>query len=386
MGTCAIYCRISLDKTGQMAGVQRQETECRELAARLGLEVERVYVDNDVSAFSGKRRPQFEALLAAGPEAIVVWHLDRLVRRMRDLEPVIALDVNVYAVSSGLADLSTPTGRMAARMTTVISQYESEQKGERQKAMHRQRRAQGRVWWSIVPYGFEKDGTPVDPAAIEAIYRKAVAGDSLASIGRDVDMSPHGVRKLLANERNLPIVGPELWDQANSILRSRRHGYRHGVGMLTGVATCGTCDGPVGVGTSTTRPGRFYKCRLGHVIWEKELIDEYVGIQVADVLAGARDEIEAKPHESVDELAALSADFVAGRLTAETFTAAVERVKQRAARPASPWVPWAQLTEPERRELCRAVLEAVVLPARGHGRYSPQRVQSVELRWRTQPE
>ena len=50
----AIYCRISSDKTGKSAGVERQQSDCRVMADRLGLSVQHVLVDNDISAYSGK--------------------------------------------------------------------------------------------------------------------------------------------------------------------------------------------------------------------------------------------------------------------------------------------------------------------------------------------
>jgi site-specific DNA recombinase len=60
----AIYCRISLDRAGAGLGVARQQEDCRELAIRLGWPVAEVYVDNDVSAYSGKPRPAWQQLLA----------------------------------------------------------------------------------------------------------------------------------------------------------------------------------------------------------------------------------------------------------------------------------------------------------------------------------
>ena len=41
-----------------------RRSECRELADRLGWTVVEVYCDNDLSAYSGKRRPQYEQLLS----------------------------------------------------------------------------------------------------------------------------------------------------------------------------------------------------------------------------------------------------------------------------------------------------------------------------------
>jgi site-specific DNA recombinase len=72
--------------------------------------VYRVYVDNDVPAYSGKRRPAWDELLAdvaAGlVSAVVCWHVDRLTRSPRELEEVIDLDDQrgiVLATVSGAA-------------------------------------------------------------------------------------------------------------------------------------------------------------------------------------------------------------------------------------------------------------------------------------------
>jgi len=48
------------------------------------------YIDDDVSAYSGKPRPEYRRLLddmrAGTVDAVVVWHLDRLHRHPRELE------------------------------------------------------------------------------------------------------------------------------------------------------------------------------------------------------------------------------------------------------------------------------------------------------------
>ncbi len=103
-----IYLRMSLDRSGEGLGVERQELECRALCERNGWDVREVLTDNDISATKGKRRPAFEALLTSKPEAIVVWHTDRLVRLSKDLERVIDLAVNVYAVTAGHVDPEQP--------------------------------------------------------------------------------------------------------------------------------------------------------------------------------------------------------------------------------------------------------------------------------------
>jgi DNA invertase Pin-like site-specific DNA recombinase len=91
---CAIYARISEDRQGRRAGVARQVEDCRVLADRHGWIVgEPVYLDNDLSAYSGKRRPAYEQMmddLKTGlRDGLVMWHPDRLHRSPRELEAFI---------------------------------------------------------------------------------------------------------------------------------------------------------------------------------------------------------------------------------------------------------------------------------------------------------
>lgn len=55
-----MYCRISDDRTGLKAGVGRQEEDCRAIASRKSWGIGEVYIDNDVSAWSGRIRPRHE--------------------------------------------------------------------------------------------------------------------------------------------------------------------------------------------------------------------------------------------------------------------------------------------------------------------------------------
>ncbi|WP_414683278.1 recombinase family protein, partial [Microbacterium sp. UBA3486] len=70
--------------------------DCLSLCARLGLDVAEpdVFMDNDTSAYLDKKRPDFARMLARiklGPSRVVVWHVDRLYRRPRELEDLIDL-------------------------------------------------------------------------------------------------------------------------------------------------------------------------------------------------------------------------------------------------------------------------------------------------------
>ena len=88
----AIYARISSDQEGTGLGVARQVKECQERADAAAGVVE-TFIDNDISAYTGKRRPEYERMLEAMREgrvnAVIVYHLDRLTRRPNELEEFV---------------------------------------------------------------------------------------------------------------------------------------------------------------------------------------------------------------------------------------------------------------------------------------------------------
>lgn len=139
-GTAPHYaCACSSDPSGQAAGVARQQAECEELAARMGLDVVRIFEDNDRSAYSGKPRPAFEAMLAEARNGtfayVLAFAADRLFRRMADLLRVVD-ELSPYAeiatvTGGGRIDLNTAEGRMHAKMLGTIAEFESEHKGDR---------------------------------------------------------------------------------------------------------------------------------------------------------------------------------------------------------------------------------------------------------------
>src|SRR4051812_21191981 len=124
-----IYARISLDRSGDELGVQRQVKACRDLADQRGGSIAREDVHNDRSAFSRKPRPEFEALMqdvSAGlVDQIIVWRTDRFYRRVSDLERIVPMvdraGVSVEAVMSGQVNLATADGRMMARIMGSVA-------------------------------------------------------------------------------------------------------------------------------------------------------------------------------------------------------------------------------------------------------------------------
>ncbi|SRR6266540_4138240 len=136
-----IYARISQDREGDGLGVARQLEDCREEAARRGWPVAEEYVDDDVSAYSGKPRPAYRRMLADLSErrinAVIVWHLDRLHRRPIELEEFVqtcsaAGVINVVTLH-GDFNLGSGDGLPVARLLSAVAANESDAKRRRGK-------------------------------------------------------------------------------------------------------------------------------------------------------------------------------------------------------------------------------------------------------------
>ncbi len=64
-----IYTRISWDREGQRAGVERQRVDCEGLCVARDWVIAEYFEDNDRSACSGKKRRAYRQMLAAVKEA-----------------------------------------------------------------------------------------------------------------------------------------------------------------------------------------------------------------------------------------------------------------------------------------------------------------------------
>jgi site-specific DNA recombinase len=224
MRRAAVYCRISDDREGAGLGVARQEADCCEQAARLGWTVAGLYVDNDLSAYSGKIRPEYRRLLddlrAGVIDAVIAWHPDRLHRSPRELEEFIDLcegaGVAVETVKAGAVDLSTPAGRAVARTLGAWARYESEHKAERIRRKALEVAQAGKVWGgSPRPFGFERDRVTVRESEAEVVrecVRRVLAGEGVRTLARDLNSrgiatatgrqwSPQSLKRMLASGR-----------------------------------------------------------------------------------------------------------------------------------------------------------------------------------------
>ncbi|HVX69972.1 MAG TPA: recombinase family protein [Mycobacteriales bacterium] len=208
----AIYCRISKDREGAGLGVDRQEADCRALAERLGWDVAAVYVDNDISAYSGKRRPQYEAMLDAVRsgriQGVIAWHTDRLHRRAAELEAFVGLaehhSLQVQTVTAGTVDLSSASGRMIARMLGAAAQHEIDHARERMQRAKDQALRDGRRRGGPRPFGFEWDAESktlslheVEAQVIRDATQAVLAGRTLAAVARELNET--GIRTATGN-------------------------------------------------------------------------------------------------------------------------------------------------------------------------------------------
>jgi site-specific DNA recombinase len=203
-----IYVRISRDREGLEAGVDRQEADCRALAEARGWEVADVYPDNDTSATDRKKvRKNYRRMLDDVREgrigAIVSYSSSRLYRRVRELDELVDLleerGVEVATVVSGQIDLGTADGRMIARILASVDQAEAERIAERTGRSKAELKKNGGWTGGGAPaYGYErvKDERgkvakhrviPAERKVIREAVRRVLADHPLNTVVRDLN-------------------------------------------------------------------------------------------------------------------------------------------------------------------------------------------------------
>ena len=282
VGSVAIYARISSDVEGTGLGVARQLEDCRKLAADRGWPVGAEYVDNDVSAFSGKPRRQYARMLAdlaAGlRDAVIVYNLDRLHRRPVELEEFVTLceSVGVRDVATVTADidLGNDDGLFMARIFAAFAAKESGRKSARIRRKMLQNAEAGLPHGSARPFGYEADKITVresEAAVIRQMVDRYLAGQSLRSLTvwlNESQIAPSvakswqttAVRQVLSSgriaglrEHHGEVIGEAVWPAiitpaerdrvlarmaARSVTKSRTARTY----LLSGMLRCGRCD------------------------------------------------------------------------------------------------------------------------------------------------
>lgn len=337
MPTAAIYARISSDD-GTALGVARQVEDCKALATKRGWQVTDTYIDNDVSASNGARRPQYEELIEAIKHdkigALVVWDVDRLTRTPAELETFIGLaDAHSIDLASvgGEVDLATPQGRLTARIKGSVARHEVEQSSRRLKRKFLERAEAGKSHGKVA-YGYVREPTfddngvlvgyveqlhPAQAEVIRSSTARLLAGEPLRSVFSELNASgstaPTGspwsgttLRQVLLRERNAgrrvhqgqvigkgdwpAILADDTFDRLVAMLRDPRRRTNSGsevVHLLSGIALCGRCGerlrGAAAHQSGKKRQPRAYFCPSCYKLRRKaDAVDEVVeGIVVA---------------------------------------------------------------------------------------------------------
>src|SRR5499433_51715 len=128
MKRAAVYLRVStVEQT-----TANQERELRDIAARSGLEIVKVYKDHGISGAKGRdKRPGFDALCKDAVrrefDVVLAWSVDRLGRSLQDLicflSEIHAAGVDLYLHVQGL-DTTTPAGKALFQMLGVFAEFE----------------------------------------------------------------------------------------------------------------------------------------------------------------------------------------------------------------------------------------------------------------------
>jgi DNA invertase Pin-like site-specific DNA recombinase len=298
-----VYARISSDREGDGLGVARQIEDCERLAERKGWRVVERYVDDDVSAWSGKKRPEYARSLAdleAGAiNGLLVYDLDRLHRQPSELESFIDLCkrlglTNVASVSGDI-DLTTADGQFQARILGAVAKKESDDKSRRIRRKHLEIAASGRVsGGGSRPYGYEPDKLtlrPAEAAVVAECAERLLAGEPIRTIARDLNergvasasgglWSPQSLRRMLGSARisgqrahHGEIVATAEWPGiisaedgakirallANPERRTNKAARRY---LLGGLLVCGQCGERL-VARPRTGGQRRYACAKG---------------------------------------------------------------------------------------------------------------------------
>ncbi|MEI7779497.1 MAG: recombinase family protein [Actinomycetes bacterium] len=280
--SAAIYARVSQDREGDGLAVARQLEDCRAEAERRGWQVFDEYVDDDVSAYSGKRRPEYERMLADIRErrvdGVMAWALDRLNR-----QPILQEQLVQVCVAAGVEDLvtihgdvnlRTGNGLLMARIVGAVAAEESDAKSRRLKRKFLQLAQEGKSkGGGTRPYGMNDDRVTLnrhEAEVIKVLADRFLAGESLVSITRWLqDSGEHTVtgkewrtttvRNLLLSprisgrrEHHGEIIGTAVWpatitvakhDKIRAILQSPERAVRRSPRryLLSGMLRCGLC-------------------------------------------------------------------------------------------------------------------------------------------------
>ncbi|MGA4669211.1 recombinase family protein [Propionibacteriaceae bacterium Y1923] len=165
---CVLYARLSVTRE-ESVSIARQLQSCRRYAEARGWEVLGEFIDDGVSATANRpeARKGWAALLASTDfDAVIIWKVDRLARRVLDFlhadEALQKRGAGLVAVEDPI-DMTSPQGRAFAVMLAVFGEMEAEAIRARVRAARLQLLRDGRWPGGGVPYGYQSAENPGGP-------------------------------------------------------------------------------------------------------------------------------------------------------------------------------------------------------------------------------
>ncbi|WP_288337821.1 recombinase family protein [uncultured Gordonia sp.] len=287
-----IYTRVSNDKSGHSRSTADQERECRAVCEQYGWTIGPVLTDADIGAsrWSSKDRPAYRQLadtLQPG-DVLVTWEASRAQRdlnayvQLRDLCSQRGVQ---WCYSGRLYDLTSGDDRFTTGLDALLAEKEAEQIRERILRGNRSAALAGRPG-GRTPYGYRPlrdlgsgrvitlEPDPERAPIVQEAARRVLAGEALNAVARDFterDLPPPGkawsgntVKSILSSSSHAGlrthqghIVGDANWPAILSVADhhalvalfrtpGRRHTDRTGIHhLLSGIARCGQCGGPM---------------------------------------------------------------------------------------------------------------------------------------------
>lgn len=226
-----IYARISV-ASEESVSVERQLASARKYAEARGWVVVGEFVDDGVSATSNKpeKRQGWRNLLGCdqGFDAVVIWKVDRLARRVIDFlhadETLQERGAAIVCVEQSI-DMTTGEGRAFAQMLAVFGELEAATLSSRMTAARVHLLHAGRVPAGPAPYGWRIVPNPDGPGFVLAhdperigwvrgMATRALRGDSVRSIAKWLDSENAPLPRVAQSLRN----DPPIW-KASTVRR-----------------------------------------------------------------------------------------------------------------------------------------------------------------------
>lgn len=484
-----IYARVSQDPRSSGRSVEEQVQEAESWAAREGWFVERVVRETgSASRYAGRDRERWaevqQAITTRRMDALLTWEFSRATRDLTayaKLRDACAVAGVLLGYCGTLYDLTNRESRFRTGLDALVAEDEAARTSERVRRAVRANAARGRPHGKAL-YGYCRvydseskallrvEPHPEQAPVVTEAARRVLTGESLYAVATDLTArevpprrparrrvglgwTPAAVAQMLKSPAYAglrvhrgEVIGeaawPALidradWERLQAVLTDPTRRTRPAVEtvhLLSGLARCGICGGPLLVGKQNAgRPSRStgarstyrsYVCRTPgsagkpgfHVARRESLLDQAVteavlvrlerqdviemlsqaptteGVERAAVLAeldqlrGYLDRVRARAAEDLDVAALVDQE---ARLRPR-IAAAERRLRQVTS--VEPLVldlaasgkirdSWAQLSVADRRRVVRSVCVPRIHPVRGQRGQRGLDLDSIEIVW-----